>query len=171
MSNELTDKWETPEGKAALAYAHNNLALAKAFLAGFHYAKGDSEPVEEVQVLTPSVAYAVAPQQQQINASVTDENGYIIDLHDDEKSFDYWWNLYDKKRSKRKAFLKWKSLPLYKRKDCINATPAYVKSTPEVQYRKDPTTYLNGECYYDEIISSNEQQRFDPLAKAASILR
>ena len=28
----------------------------------------------------------------------------------------------------------------------------YVDSTPDKQFRKDPTTYLNNECWNDEII-------------------
>lgn len=177
MENTNAPQWQTPEGKAALSYAHDNLALAKAFLAGIAYCSGQGiyKPVSEERLEDVNTPFPVVdvpqPPAEAKTFVITDPMGHTADLHDDEASFNIWWNLYNKKRGRRKAFLKWSSLPLYKRRDCIYATPAYVKSTPDVQYRKDPTTYLNGECYYDEIISQNEQQRFDPLSKAASILR
>lgn len=170
----MNEIWNTPEGKAALAYANNNLALAKAFIAGYLYAlpykrKEYKEKFGQEQAQVPVPYAEVVPQQDQF--TITAENGYIIDIHNDEASFEYWWNLYDKKRGKRKAFLKWKALPLYKRRDCILATPAYVKSTPDPQFRKDPQTYLNNESYYDEFIPQKQDEpRYDPYAKAASIL-
>ena len=39
---------------------------------------------------------------------------------------------------------------------------AYVESTPDPQYRKDPTTWLNQRCWEDEVIPSG------PAAKAVS---
>ena len=32
--------------------------------------------------------------------------------------------------------------------------PAYIRSTPDVQFRKDPLTYLNGKCWEDEIVAA-----------------
>ena len=33
--------------------------------------------------------------------------------------------------------------------------PKYVASTPDVQYRKNPQTYINGKCWNDEILTTN----------------
>lgn len=88
-------------------------------------------------------------------------------------SFEDWWKMYNKKRGKKKAKQKWNRLTEAQQVACLNATPAYVKSTPDPVYRKDPLTYLNGECWNDEIIQkqSYEQQRvIDLTAKAARIL-
>lgn len=88
-------------------------------------------------------------------------------------SFEDWWRMYDKKRGKKKAKQKWDKLTKAQQVACLYATPAYVKSTPDPVYRKDPLTYLNGECWNDEIIQkqSYEQQRaIDLTAKAARIL-
>lgn len=92
---------------------------------------------------------------------------------DDLASFERWWLLYDKKRGKKKAQQKWLRLTPSQREACIAATPAYVKSIQDKQFQKDPLTYLNGECWNDEIIQQqdNEQQRSLRLAsKAARIL-
>lgn len=88
-------------------------------------------------------------------------------------SFDDWWNAYDKKCGRKKAEARWNRLPSFEKIACMNATPAYVRATPDKAYRKHPLTYLNGECWNDEIIikRSDEQQRLQSLAeKTASIL-
>ena len=89
-------------------------------------------------------------------------------------SFEDWWNMYDKKRGKKKAQAKWNKLSKADQVACLLATPAYVASTPDVQYRLDPLTYLNGERWNDEIYLKKydeQQQRAEQLAaKAASIL-
>ena len=76
-------------------------------------------------------------------------------------SFEDWWNMYNKKRGKKKAKQKWDRLTVAQQVACLNATPNYVASTPDPVYRKDPLTYLNGECWNDEIIQKQdyEQQR------------
>lgn len=88
-------------------------------------------------------------------------------------SFEDWWQMYGKKRGKKKAKQKWDKLTVEQQTACLIATPAYVASTPDRTYRKDPLTYLNGECWNDEIIlkQNHEQQRANNLAaKAARIL-
>ena len=88
-------------------------------------------------------------------------------------SFDDWWNAYDKKCGRKKAEARWNRLPSFEKIACMKATPAYVLATPDKAYRKHPLTYLNGECWNDEIIikRSDEQQRLQSLAeKTASIL-
>ena len=70
---------------------------------------------------------------------------------DGDDSFDKFWKEYGKPIEKKKCILKWKKLPL-KTKDLIfEKLPGYVQSTPDVQYRKNPSTYLNNECWNDEI--------------------
>lgn len=83
-----------------------------------------------------------------------------------EVSFELWWDMYRKKRGRKKAKQKWDRLTKQQQEACLRATPAYVESTPDVTYRKDPLTYLNGECWEDEIINNPnyEQQRAQRLS-------
>lgn len=76
-------------------------------------------------------------------------------------TFEDWWKIYNKKRGKKKAKQKWGRLTKEQQTACLMATPLYVASTPDPVYRKDPLTYLNGECWNDEIIQKKdyEQQR------------
>lgn len=88
-------------------------------------------------------------------------------------SFEQWWIIYDKKRGKEKCWKKWQTLSPEEMGACLDATPAYVASTPDKAYRKDPLTYLNGKCWNDEIIfkdNGNKPTKQDPREKLASIL-
>ena len=60
--------------------------------------------------------------------------------------FDTFWNLYDHKSTNKKtAQAKWSRLTNQERQAVIDHLPAYIQSTPDKQYRKHPTTYLNQE--------------------------
>lgn len=85
---------------------------------------------------------------------------------EEDPSFDDWWNLYQKKRGRKKAEAKWNKLSHADKIACMKATPAYVASIADKQFQKDPCTYLNGECWNDEIINqpNYEQQRAQRLA-------
>ena len=87
--------------------------------------------------------------------------------------FDVWWGLYDKKIDRCKCERKWNKLTLAEKEACIAATPAYVASTPDLQFRRHPATYLNNKSWENQIIPRNnatntkpslEQQRLEKLA-------
>ena len=99
-------------------------------------------------------------------AAMTSPTTEEEDMQVRTQDFDCWWELYDKKRSREKCQKKFLSMPKKEQRACIAATPAYVRSTPDKQYRKDPLTYLNQKSWNDEIINHNTsaQQRLDKLA-------
>lgn len=72
-----------------------------------------------------------------------------------DKLFDYWWSLYGKKIDRAKCEKKWKKLTIAEKEACIAATPAYVASTPELQFRRHPATYLNNKSWENQIIPRN----------------
>lgn len=65
--------------------------------------------------------------------------------------FSDFWNGYDKKKDTAKCEKKWSSLTDNERELIMAHIPAYVKSTPDKKYRKNPMTYFNGKCWLDEI--------------------
>jgi hypothetical protein len=65
--------------------------------------------------------------------------------------FDIFWNLYDYKKDRKKAKLKWDKLKLDTQQKIIDSIPEYKKSTSDKQFRKHPSTYLNNESWNDEI--------------------
>ena len=47
----------------------------------------------------------------------------------------------------------------------LDKVDAYVASTPYVQFRKNPLTWLNGKCWNDEIILPNQlKSKFEQTA-------
>lgn len=82
------------------------------------------------------------------------------DLFESEKiTFDKFWDLYDKKTDKPKCLKIWEKLSSEIRTSIMNHIPKYKISQPEKQYRKNPLTYLNGECWNDEIIDNNGETK------------
>jgi hypothetical protein len=80
------------------------------------------------------------------------ENENIIENIRINVPFEKFWNLYDKKEDKIKSERKWKMLTDKERIECIIKLPAYVNSTPDKQFRKNPLTYLKNKSWNNEII-------------------
>ena len=81
-------------------------------------------------------------------------------------SFDEFWQAYGKKVGRHKSELKWKALTPAERVDALAAVPAYVASKPELQFRKDPLSWLGGKHWQDELPSERAALRPLPLAPA-----
>lgn len=70
-------------------------------------------------------------------------------------SFEFFWNLYDKKvGDKNKLLKKWDSLTETDRLKIMEYIPKYKISQPDKKFRKDPSTFFNNKSWNDEIISS-----------------
>ena len=149
----------------------------KTFIEIIKAAKVYSEQVPLQDAVREGARYAVNGKYYKHSALIAEsktdltEAEAIFEEYND--TFQEWWNMYSKKRGKKKAKQKVDRLTVAQQVACLKATPNYVASTPDPVYRKDPLTYLNGECWNDEIIQkqNNEQQRAINLtAKAARIL-
>jgi uncharacterized protein YdaU (DUF1376 family) len=66
--------------------------------------------------------------------------------------FEEFWDLYDYKKSRDKAEKAWKTLNKEEKALALQHAPVYAQSTPDKQFRKHPTTYLNSKSFNDEII-------------------
>jgi hypothetical protein len=69
-------------------------------------------------------------------------------------TFDEFWNMYGKKVDSKKCKDKFETIKESDRKKILATLELYVKSKPEVKFRKDPIRYLTGEIWNDEIIES-----------------
>jgi hypothetical protein len=105
---------------------------------------------------------------KQRSTNSTDSVNDNVNVNDNEikkNYFEQFWNLYDKKVERKSCYNKFMKLDLKVIEKIINVVPFYVKSTPEVKYRKNPETWINGECWNDEIKDSTTEQpkeRFTP---------
>jgi hypothetical protein len=85
-------------------------------------------------------------------------------------SFEDFWNLYDKKEDRPKCEKKWKKISQGAREKIMIHVDDYVKETPDKQYRKHPSTYLNNESWNNEIIAKqNGKPIFNPSESAKRI--
>ena len=69
-------------------------------------------------------------------------------------TFDEFWNMYGKKVDSKKCKDKFETIKESDRKKILDTLELYVKSKPEVKFRKDPIRYLTGEIWNDEIIET-----------------
>ena len=68
------------------------------------------------------------------------------------RDFENFWNVYNKKIDRVKCEKAWLKLTDDERKKINETIENYVKSNPDLQFRKYPHTYLNGKCFNDEIV-------------------
>ncbi|MHA3883009.1 conserved phage C-terminal domain-containing protein [Staphylococcus epidermidis] len=73
--------------------------------------------------------------------------------------FNQWWNLYDKKLDKKKAFSLFKSaLKKHKFETIMNGTQVYLKTITNKQYQKYPKTFLSQESYLNYFSAESSKQ-------------
>lgn len=66
-------------------------------------------------------------------------------------SFDEFWSTYGRSIGKKNCKAKFEKLSDEVKLKIKEVLPLYVQSTPQVIYRKHPLTWLNNECWNDEI--------------------
>jgi hypothetical protein len=114
----------------------------------------------------------VTPPLREGNGTVTELSHSIVKLSKDKLSeescsitesndFDSFWKLYAKKVGRKKCIKKWSKIKKTDRDEIIVSLPAYVKSTPDKVFRMNPLTYLNGECWKDEVIELKTEDSYE----------
>ena len=78
-------------------------------------------------------------------------------LSEKKDMFEDFWIKYDKKINKDDALKKWKKLSMVDMKEAIKMVDSYVKSTPDKQYRKNPSTWIYQKAWRNEVINKSEQ--------------
>lgn len=73
-----------------------------------------------------------------------------------EESFERFWNLYDKKKDRVKCLKAFEKIDI-EIEVILKSVSEYVNSTPELKYRKNPLTWLNGRCWEDELTTVKKQ--------------
>jgi hypothetical protein len=69
--------------------------------------------------------------------------------------FDEFWSMYNKKVDRVKCEKKFAKLKQSEVLSIFFVLPQYIQSTPDPQYRKNPLTWLNGNCWKDEAQKTN----------------
>ena len=78
-----------------------------------------------------------------------------------DDGFDEFWRIYDYAKGKPAAKKSWNKLKpsIELQLSIYDAARAYVQSTPDKQFRKHASTWLNAEGWNDEIVVRQEQQK------------
>ena len=70
--------------------------------------------------------------------------------------FNSWWEQYNKKVGKGVCESKFMKLDLEVCQKCVDVVSSYVASTLDIKYRKNPITWLNQQCWDDEIKAKSD---------------
>lgn len=81
--------------------------------------------------------------------------------------FEQFWDLYGKKVEVKKCRQAWQKLTLKQRQAALAHVPTYVRATPDPQFRKNPRSYLNGECWQDELPAAHTKSA--PVVQVGSL--
>jgi hypothetical protein len=92
--------------------------------------------------------------QQTVKQTDTNKNdkNYKNEKNEENISFLRFWNLYDKKIDRQACERKWNKIDSELHELIFAHVADYVASTPQVQYRKNPETYLNNRSWENEIV-------------------
>lgn len=98
-------------------------------------------------------ANASNDEANEANEAVTVNGNVIVNVNDnnDIHPFASFWDLYGKKKDTQKCQLKWSRLKDSEKELIMLSLPDYIKKTPDLKFRKNPLTWLNGSCWLDEI--------------------
>lgn len=90
------------------------------------------------------------PPARKRNATIPTADTGDPDDADSVLPFAEFWTMYGKKVERAKCMRKYAAISESDRAEIRKRLPAYVAATPDVQFRKNPQTYLNGRCWMDE---------------------
>jgi hypothetical protein len=77
------------------------------------------------------------------------------------EDFEIFWEGYGKKIDRSKCEKIWNKLTDEEITKITMTFAKYVEANPDIQFRKNPSTYLNGKCFNDEIIIYPKQQQYN----------
>lgn len=108
-----------------------------------------SKDADAMQTHSERNADAMQVKESKVNKPPISPTG-----DDGEFSFNRFWDLYDKKVDRDKCERKWSRLNANDKRTIISYLPEYVKATPDKQFRKNPTTFLNNRSWENELPQS-----------------
>lgn len=111
--------------------------------------------VKNTKAHTKALDKAIQKQKQkrsESTVSINKPNNIETKEHiNNVLTFDEFWDIYDKKQDKKKCEDKFKKLSDDVKEKIRLVLPNYIKLKSDAQFRKNPLTWLNGECWNDEI--------------------
>jgi hypothetical protein len=130
-----------------------NLSLHK--FIKIYLVKNDAKNVDQrmISLVSKIPSSAKTPPPQKCGAPLLKN---VEDNTKNEKSvlFSEFWEAYNVKKSRKLCFNKFIKLSLDNCKKCVVAAQQYSDSITDIKFKKHPCTWLNNECWDDEITSN-----------------
>ena len=105
----------------------------------------------KMEIAKMEIAKSDTTNNNSTNNDLTNNDINISATKVTQEQFDQWWNLYDKKLDKKKAFSLFKSaLKKHDFETIMNGTKDYLKTITDKQYQKYPKTFLSQESYMND---------------------
>lgn len=79
-----------------------------------------------------------------------------------DERFEKFWQLYGKNIGKDECYNQWRFINPIDKDKILKTLPAYIESTPEIKYRKNPLKYLKSKTWLDEIIKTDFKKADEP---------
>lgn len=126
-----------------------------------------------IQYLYSMDTHTQEEQEEEQEQEKEQEEGVFSDLVISNHEFEDWWESYDKKADKVKSIKLWNKLKKEEKLLALSKVLEYVESTPDKNFRKNPSTYLFNKSFNDEIIirtnnndskPNSAERRFNAIA-------
>jgi hypothetical protein len=122
--------------------------------------KGGKQKVANASKCKQELANVADKKNKNKNKNKTKNDNDSDNKSDSKKEvtvdrFDEFWGLYDKKTGLPKCKAKFSKLADSDIELIFKNLPAYVASTPDKKFRKNPEVWINNQCWHDEIIKES----------------
>jgi hypothetical protein len=112
--------------------------------------KIENRPLENPTLENPTVGKSNVGKSNDIVIKKI-SNKELIEKRIVDERFEKFWMLYGKDIQKDKCYSEWKFINTIDKDKILNTLPNYIASTPEVQYRRHPLTYLRNKGWLDQV--------------------
>lgn len=110
---------------------------------------------EKYQIATNETTNEQPTSNQRATTNKNDKNNKEILFND-------FWKLYDKQVDRKKCLDKFLKLKDEEIKLIFEKLPNYIRSTPDKQFRKNPSTWINNKCWNDAEYSKPQTTTYTP---------
>lgn len=125
----------------------------------FSHYKISELPLENPTLENPMVGKSNVGKSNDIVIK-KESNKELIEKRIVDERFEKFWNLYGKDIQKDKCYNDWKFINTIDKDKILKTLPNYIASTPDVQFRKHPLTYLRNKAWLDEIFIPKNPNSF-----------
>ena len=121
----------------------------------------------KMEIAKMEIAKSDTTNNNSTNNDLTNNDINISATDVTQEQFEEWWNLYNKKKDKKKANSLFKStLKKYDYETIMKGTKEYLKTIKDKQYQKYPKTFLSQESFlndYGDEVKTSEESYLDKL--------